>query len=58
MLDVPLARRLGRPWPASPEQITATAESLAAPGLNGPLGRAPPPSPDGAGACTPGRSTW
>ncbi|UUU29972.1 TetR/AcrR family transcriptional regulator [Streptomyces sp. CA-210063] len=38
MLDVPLARRLGRPEPYSPEQIAATAEALAALVLNGLLG--------------------
>ncbi|WP_329343561.1 TetR/AcrR family transcriptional regulator [Streptomyces sp. NBC_00663] len=35
MLDTPLARRLGRPESASPEQLTATAESLAALVVNG-----------------------
>ncbi|CAM5539227.1 TetR/AcrR family transcriptional regulator [Streptomyces aurantiogriseus] len=35
MLDMPLARRLGRPEPATPEQLTATAESLAALVVNG-----------------------
>ncbi|MGW1563012.1 TetR/AcrR family transcriptional regulator [Streptomyces sp. NPDC002144] len=30
MVEVPLARRLGRPEPASPEQLTNTARSLAA----------------------------
>ncbi len=40
MVDVPLARRLGRPEPASPEQLTATAESLAALVVNGLLATA------------------
>ncbi|WP_245388712.1 hypothetical protein [Streptomyces iranensis] len=35
MVEVPLARRLGRPAPASPEQLTATAESLATLVING-----------------------
>ena len=35
MADTPLARRLGRPESASPEQLTATAESLAALVVNG-----------------------
>ncbi|MGW0949914.1 TetR/AcrR family transcriptional regulator [Streptomyces sp. NPDC002623] len=35
MLDGPLARRLGRPDPASPEQLTATAERLALLVVNG-----------------------
>ncbi|MFE2218411.1 TetR/AcrR family transcriptional regulator [Streptomyces canus] len=35
MIDTPLARRLGRPESASPEQLTATAESLAALVVNG-----------------------
>ncbi|WP_406011061.1 TetR/AcrR family transcriptional regulator [Streptomyces sp. NBC_00637] len=35
MVDTPLARRLGRPESASPEQLTATAESLAALVVNG-----------------------
>ncbi|WP_311766699.1 TetR/AcrR family transcriptional regulator [Streptomyces rhizosphaericus] len=35
MVEVPLARRLGRPEPASPEQLTATAESLATLVVNG-----------------------
>ncbi|MFE7843355.1 TetR/AcrR family transcriptional regulator [Streptomyces sp. NPDC057474] len=38
MLDVPLARRLGRHEPSSPERTAATAESLAALVLNGLLG--------------------
>ncbi|WP_326575344.1 TetR/AcrR family transcriptional regulator [Streptomyces sp. NBC_00481] len=38
MLDVPLARRLGRPESSSPERTAATAESLAALVLNGLLG--------------------
>lgn len=41
MVDVPLARRLGRPGPASPEQLTATAESLAALVVNGLLATGP-----------------
>jgi TetR/AcrR family transcriptional regulator len=35
MVDRPLARRLGRPDPASPEQLTATAERLALLVVNG-----------------------
>ncbi|TLS46604.1 TetR/AcrR family transcriptional regulator [Streptomyces montanus] len=35
MVDGPLARRLGRPEAASPEQLTATAESLATLVVNG-----------------------
>lgn len=35
MVELPLARRLGRPEPASPDQLTATAESLAALVVNG-----------------------
>lgn len=35
MLDLPLARRLGRPGTASPDQLTETAESLAALVVNG-----------------------
>jgi len=35
MVEVPLARRLGRPEAASPEQLTATAESLATLVING-----------------------
>lgn len=35
MVEVPLARRLGRPEPASPQQLTATAESFAALVVNG-----------------------
>ncbi|MER5222684.1 TetR/AcrR family transcriptional regulator [Streptomyces flaveus] len=35
ILEGPLTRRLGRPVPASPEQLTATAESLAAIVVNG-----------------------
>ncbi len=35
ILEGPLTRRLGRPMPASPEQLTATAESLAAIVVNG-----------------------
>jgi TetR/AcrR family transcriptional regulator len=35
MVEIPLARRLGRPEAASPEQLTATAESLAALVVNG-----------------------
>lgn len=38
MLDMPLARRLGRAEPTSPEQVAATAESLAALVLGGLLG--------------------
>ncbi|MGW2328089.1 TetR/AcrR family transcriptional regulator [Streptomyces sp. NPDC001700] len=41
MVDVPLARRLGRPEPASPEQLTATAESLAALVVGGLLATGP-----------------
>ncbi len=43
MVDVPLARRLGRPVPASPEQLTATAETLAALVVNGLLAKGPVP---------------
>ncbi|MGW0709402.1 TetR/AcrR family transcriptional regulator [Streptomyces sp. NPDC002643] len=35
MVEVPLARRLGRPDPATPEQLAATANSLAALVVNG-----------------------
>ncbi|WP_210593048.1 TetR/AcrR family transcriptional regulator [Streptomyces sp. GESEQ-35] len=35
MVEVPLARRLGRPEAASPEQLTATAEALATLVING-----------------------
>jgi len=35
MIDLPLARRLGRPHPATPEQLAATAESLATLVING-----------------------
>ncbi|MEW2396188.1 TetR/AcrR family transcriptional regulator [Streptomyces sp. NPDC046862] len=35
MVEVPLARRLGRPEATSPEQLTATAESLATLVING-----------------------
>lgn len=35
MVALPLVKRLGRPEPASPEQLTATAESLAALVVNG-----------------------
>ncbi|WP_051864907.1 TetR/AcrR family transcriptional regulator [Streptomyces griseus] len=35
MLDMPLARRLGRPEPTSPQQQAATAESLASLVVNG-----------------------
>ncbi|MFC9686671.1 TetR/AcrR family transcriptional regulator [Streptomyces sp. NPDC056948] len=38
MVEVPLARRLGRPDDASPEQLTATAEALATLVVNGLLG--------------------
>ncbi|WP_317619704.1 TetR/AcrR family transcriptional regulator [Streptomyces akebiae] len=38
MLDVPLARRLGRSGASSPERIAATAESLASLVLDGVLG--------------------
>ncbi|WP_421106291.1 TetR/AcrR family transcriptional regulator [Streptomyces sp. NEAU-S77] len=41
MVDVPLARRLGRPEPVSPEQLTATAESLAALVVGGLLATGP-----------------
>ncbi|MFJ4366206.1 hypothetical protein ACIP4S_18825 [Streptomyces chartreusis] len=43
MVEVPPARRPGRPVPASPEQLTATAETLAALVVNGLLaqGRVP-----------------
>lgn len=37
----PLTRRLGRPHPASPEQLTATADSLAAIVVNGLLATGP-----------------
>nr|WP_030957083.1 MULTISPECIES: TetR/AcrR family transcriptional regulator [unclassified Streptomyces] len=43
MVEVPLARRLGRPVPASPEQLTATAETLAALVVNGLLAKGPVP---------------
>ncbi|GAA3851031.1 TetR/AcrR family transcriptional regulator [Streptomyces lacrimifluminis] len=35
MIDVPLARRLGRAHPATPEQLVATAETLATLVING-----------------------
>lgn len=35
MIDLPLARRLGRSHPATPEQLAATAESLATLVING-----------------------
>lgn len=35
MVEVPLARRLGRPDPATPQQLTATAESFAGLVVNG-----------------------
>lgn len=35
MVEVPLARRLGRPEPASPEELAATAEALATLVVNG-----------------------
>lgn len=35
MIDLPLARRLGRAHPATPEQLAATAESLATLVING-----------------------
>ncbi|MEV6170836.1 TetR/AcrR family transcriptional regulator [Streptomyces sp. NPDC051954] len=38
MVEVPLARRLGRPEASSPEQLTATAEALATLVVNGLLG--------------------
>lgn len=41
MVEVPLARRLGRPDPASAEQLTATAESLADLVVNGLLATRP-----------------
>ncbi|WP_416956528.1 TetR/AcrR family transcriptional regulator [Streptomyces sp. Agncl-13] len=37
MVDVPLARRLGRPVPSSPQQLTATADALATLVVNGML---------------------
>ncbi|MFJ8108378.1 TetR/AcrR family transcriptional regulator [Streptomyces sp. NPDC096132] len=37
MVELPLAKRLGRPEPASPDQLTATAETLAALVVNGML---------------------
>ncbi|MFD5859493.1 hypothetical protein [Streptomyces chartreusis] len=43
MVEVPLARRLGRPVPASPEQLTATAETLAALVVNGLPAKGPVP---------------
>ncbi|MEV8428926.1 TetR/AcrR family transcriptional regulator [Streptomyces sp. HUAS 31] len=43
MVEVPLARRLGRAVPASPEQLTATAETLAALVVNGLLAKGPVP---------------
>ncbi|MGW4542014.1 hypothetical protein ACWEOP_29625 [Streptomyces chartreusis] len=43
MVEVPLARRLGRPVPATPEQLTATAETLAALVVNGLLAKGPVP---------------
>jgi TetR/AcrR family transcriptional regulator len=41
MIDVPLARRLGRRHPATPEQLAATAETLATQVINGLLATAP-----------------
>ncbi|MDC0767413.1 TetR/AcrR family transcriptional regulator [Streptomyces sp. HD] len=41
MVEVPLARRLGRPAPESPQQLTATAETLAALVVNGLLAAGP-----------------
>ncbi|MFI6369702.1 TetR/AcrR family transcriptional regulator [Streptomyces sp. NPDC050546] len=41
MVEVPLARRLGRPDAASPEQLTATAEALATLVVNGLLASGP-----------------
>ncbi|MFE5819482.1 TetR/AcrR family transcriptional regulator [Streptomyces sp. NPDC056479] len=41
MVEVPLARRLGRPAHPSPEQLTATAETLAALVVNGLLATGP-----------------
>ncbi|MGW0710123.1 TetR/AcrR family transcriptional regulator [Streptomyces sp. NPDC002643] len=38
MVEAPLARRLGRPDPASPEQLAATADALATLVINGLLG--------------------
>ncbi|MFF4630076.1 TetR/AcrR family transcriptional regulator [Streptomyces griseorubiginosus] len=38
MVEGPLARRLGRPEPASPQQLTATADALATLVVNGLLG--------------------
>lgn len=43
MVEAPLARRLGRPTPASPEQLTALAESFAALVVNGLLATGPAP---------------
>lgn len=40
MVEIPLARRLGRPDPATPEQLAATAESLATLVINGLLATA------------------
>ncbi|GAA4009372.1 TetR/AcrR family transcriptional regulator [Streptomyces plumbiresistens] len=44
-VEVPLARRLGRPEPTSPEQLTATAEALATLVINGLLAT-------GSGTCS------
>ncbi|MFF3851218.1 hypothetical protein [Streptomyces sp. NPDC002328] len=41
MVEVPLARRLGRPEGSSPEQLTATAESLAGLVVDGLLATGP-----------------
>lgn len=41
IVDGPLTRRLGRPDPSSPEQLMATADSLAALVVNGLLGTGP-----------------
>ncbi|MFF4117687.1 TetR/AcrR family transcriptional regulator [Streptomyces sp. NPDC001714] len=41
MVEVPLARRLGRPEPASPEELRATAEELSTLVVNGLLASGP-----------------
>ncbi|MFC8241152.1 TetR/AcrR family transcriptional regulator [Streptomyces chartreusis] len=43
MVEVPPTRRLGRPVPASPEQLTATAETLATLVVNGLPAKGPVP---------------
>ncbi|MEU6371625.1 TetR/AcrR family transcriptional regulator [Streptomyces sp. NPDC046909] len=47
MVEVPLARRLGRPEGASPEQLSATAEMLATLVVNGLLATGSGPSEQG-----------